>query len=395
MLDLDNILQQELEELKKQGLFREMKHIDSVQGPTVIIDDREFVLLSSNNYLGLASHPEVIEAQIHGAREFGAGSSASRLISGNMSLYEKLERKIAEFKGTEASIVFATGYMANVGTINALAEEGDVLICDKLDHASIIDGARLSRAILRVYPHKNLQRLEDILKNSAGYRRKLIITDGVFSMDGDIAPLPELVKIAERFDAVLMVDDAHATGVLGKSGKGTSEHFGIKKGVHIQMGTLSKALGNLGGFIAGSKNLIDYIRNKARSFIYSTALPPAILAGSLKAIEIAQRYTGPRERLWSNAEKFRVSLKGLGYNTLGSETQIIPILTKDLDSTVNASRLLFEMGIFAPGIRPPTISKNKCRIRTSLIATHTDEHIDRAIKTFKRLKHERVLCNSN
>ena len=214
-------------------------------------------------------------------------------------------------------------------------------------------------------------------------------------MDGDIAPLPELVKIAERFDAVLMVDDAHATGVLGKSGKGTSEHFGIKKGVHIQMGTLSKALGNLGGFIAGSKNLIDYIRNKARSFIYSTALPPAILAGSLKAIEIAQRYTGPRERLWSNAEKFRVSLKGLGYNTLGSETQIIPILTKDLDSTVNASRLLFEMGIFAPGIRPPTISKNKCRIRTSLIATHTDEHIDRAIKTFKRLKHERVLCNSN
>ena len=395
MFDLDNILQQELEELKKQGLFREMKHIDSVQGPTVIIDDREFVLLSSNNYLGLASHPEVIEAQIHGAREFGAGSSASRLISGNMSLYEKLERKIAEFKGTEASIVFATGYMANVGTINALAEEGDVLICDKLDHASIIDGARLSRAILRVYPHKNLQRLEDILKNSAGYRRKLIITDGVFSMDGDIAPLPELVKIAERFDAVLMVDDAHATGVLGKSGKGTSEHFGIKKGVHIQMGTLSKALGNLGGFIAGSKNLIDYIRNKARSFIYSTALPPAILAGSLKAIEIAQKYTGPRKRLWSNAEKFRVSLKGLGYNTLGSETQIIPILTKDLDSTVNASRLLFEMGIFAPGIRPPTISKNKCRIRTSLIATHTDEHIDRAIKTFKRLKHERVLCNSN
>ena len=395
MLNLDYILQQELEELKKQGLFREMKRIDSAQGPAVIIDNREFVLLSSNNYLGLASHPEVIKAQIQAVQEFGASSSASRLISGNMSLHEKLERKIAEFKGTETSIVFATGYMANVGAISALAGEGDILICDKLNHASIIDGAKLSGAILRVYPHKNLERLEDILKNSTGYRRSLIITDGVFSMDGDIAPLPEIVRIAERFDAILMVDDAHATGVMGKNGKGTSEHFGIKKGIHIQMGTLSKALGNLGGFIAGSKNLVDYIRNKARSFIYSTALPPAILAGSLKAIEIAQRDAGPRERLWSNVEKFRTSLKELGYDTLGSETQIIPILTKDIDSTVNASRLLFEMGIFAPGIRPPTVSKNKCRIRTSLMAAHTDEHIDRAIETFKRLRHERVLCYSN
>ena len=395
MINLDLLLQQELQSLKRQGLFREMKRIDSVQGPTVIIDNREFVLLSSNNYLGLASHPEVIKAQIQAVQEFGASSSASRLISGNMSLHEKLERKIAEFKGTETSIVFATGYMANVGAISALAGEGDILICDKLNHASIIDGAKLSGAILRVYPHKNLEKLEDILKNSTGYRRKLIITDGVFSMDGDIAPLPELVRIAERFDAILMVDDAHATGVLGKNGKGTSGHFGIKKGIHIQMGTLSKALGNLGGFIAGSKNLVDYIKNKARSFIYSTALPPAILAGSLKAIELAQRDTGPRERLWANVEKFRTSLKELGYDTLGSETQIIPILTKDIDSTVNASRLLFEMGIFAPGIRPPTVSKNKCRIRTSLMATHTDEHIDRAVETFKRLRHERVLCYSN
>ena len=272
MFDFDYLLQQELEEFKTSGLYRQTKRIDTIQGPEVIIDGKKVTLLSSNNYLGLAFHPEVIKAQAQALEEFGAGACASRLVSGNMSLHEKLEERIAAFKGTEGAIVFPTGYMANVGTISAVSSEKDLIACDKLNHASIIDGARLSGATMRVYPHKNMGRLKDILKKATSYRRKIIISDGIFSMDGDIAFLPELIELAERFDAILMLDDAHATGVLGKTGRGTCEHYGIKKGVHIQMGTLSKAIGNLGGFIAGSRLLVDYIRNKARSFIYSTAL---------------------------------------------------------------------------------------------------------------------------
>ncbi len=330
-----------------------------MQGPTVIIDDREVILLSSNNYLGLAGHPEVIEAQYRAAKEFGAGSCASRLISGNISLYERLEEKIADFKKTEAAIVFSTGYMTNVGTITALAGKKDLIVCDKLSHASIIDGARLSGAAFRVYPHKDLERLEEILKRSIRYRKRIIVTDGIFSMDGDIAPLIGLIGISERFDAILMLDDAHATGVLGKDGKGTCEYLGIKEGVHIQMGTLSKALGNLGGFIAGSRPLIEYIRNKARSFVYSTALPPAILGGCIKAIDIVQGNAGLRERLWSNVKKFRDALLKLGLNTLDSKTQIIPICIGDASAAMKASEFLLKNGIFAPGIRPPTVPRHR------------------------------------
>lgn len=387
MFNFDYLLQQELEELKRQGLFREMKRIDSMQGPAVVIDGKETILLSSNNYLGLASHSEIIKAQIQAVEEFGAGSCASRLISGNMILHEKLEKKIAGFKGTESAIVFPTGYMANLGAICALAGEKDLVVCDKLNHASIIDGACLSGATLRTYPHKNLGRLEDILKKTV-CKRKIIITDGIFSMDGDIAPLPAIVMIAEKYDAILMLDDAHATGVLGKSGKGTCDYFEIKEGVHIQMGTLSKALGNLGGFIAGSATLIDYIRNKARSFIYSTALPPAIVNGCIKAIEIVERDAGLRERLWSNVKKFRSALQRLNFNIMDSETQIIPVCMEDASLTIKASEFLLKNGVFAPGIRPPTVPKAKCRIRTSLMAIHTDEHIDKAIEAFRRLRNE-------
>lgn len=362
-----------------------MQKIDGMQGPIVSIDNREIILLSSNNYLGLANHPDVIRAQVQASEEFGAGSGASRLISGNMILHEKLEKKLAEFKGTESAILFPTGYMANVGTISALVEEGDLVVCDKLSHASIIDGARLSRAVLRVYPHKNLGRLEEILSRGMRYRKRLIVTDGVFSMDGDIAPLPELIRISQEHGAILMLDDAHATGVIGKTGKGTCEYFGIKQGVDVQMGTLSKALGNLGGFIAGTRTLIEYIRNKARSFIYSTALPPAIVGGSIKAIEIVEKDTGLRERLWSNVKKFSEALIKLDFNIINTETQILPICTGDIASTMKAAELLLKNGIFAPGIRPPTVSKTKCRIRTSLMATHTEEHIDRAIEAFKRI----------
>ncbi|NQV04273.1 MAG: 8-amino-7-oxononanoate synthase [Candidatus Omnitrophica bacterium] len=393
MFNFDYLLRQELEELKALGLYRETKRINTIQGPEVIIDGKKVILLSSNNYLGLASHPEVIKAQAWALEEFGAGACASRLVSGNMSLHEELEERIAAFKGTEEAIVFPTGYMANVGTISAASGEKDLIVCDKLNHASIIDGARLSGATLRTYPHKNIERLEDILKKATSYRRKIIISDGIFSMDGDIALLPQLLELAERFDAILMLDDAHATGVLGKTGRGTCEHYGIKKGVHIQMGTLSKAIGNLGGFIAGSRFLVDYIRNKARSFIYSTALPPAILGGSIKAIDIAEKDPGLRERLWVNIRKFRSALQELDFNIMGSETQIIPIYIKDAPTAMKVSEFLFKNGIFAPGIRPPTVPKAKCRIRTSLMATHTEEHIDNVVGVFRRLKNERFFCN--
>jgi len=395
MTNFDLLLQQELEGLKEKGLFREMKLINSMQGPTVVIDNKEVILLSSNNYLGLAGHPEVIKAQVRASEEFGAGSCASRLISGNMALHENLERKIADFKGTEDAILFPTGYMANVGTISALAGKGDLVVCDKLNHASIIDGVRLSKAMLRVYPHKNLERLESILKKESSYRKRFIITDGVFSMDGDIAPLPELVRISRRFDAILMLDDAHATGVLGKTGKGTCEYFGIREGIHIRMGTLSKALGNLGGFIAGPRTLIEYIRNKARPFIYSTALPPAIVGGCIKAIEIVEKDTTLRERLWSNVRRFCDGLLGLNFNIMDTKTQIIPISTGDASSTMKASEFLLKRGIFAPGIRPPTVAKTNCRIRASVMAVHTDAHIARAIEAFRRLKDERFFCNRN
>lgn len=388
MTDFDLLLQKELDTLKRQGLFREMKCIDSRQGPTVSIDGREVILFSSNNYLGLADHPEIIKAQIEAIKDFGAGSCASRLISGNMVLHERLERRIAAFKNTDSAIVFSTGYMANVGTISAIAEKGDLVICDRLNHASIIDGVRLSGAMLRTYPHNNLERLNDILEKEDSYRRRFIITDGVFSMDGDIASLPQLIEISKRHKVSLMLDDAHGTGVLGKNGKGTCEHFGIDSGIDIHMGTFSKAFGSLGGYIAGSRTLVEYIRNKARAFIYSTALPPAIVGGCIKAIEIVEREGGLRDRLWQNIKKLHKGLLDLGFDIMESQSQIIPVYTGDIISTMKASGFLFKNNIFAPGIRPPTVVKNRCRIRLSLMATHSDKHIDSLIDSFRRLKDE-------
>ncbi len=395
MFNLDSVLEKELSEFKRQGLFRSMKRIDATSGPTVVIDGKEVILLSSNNYLGLANHPEVKEVQIQAIKEFGASSGASRLISGNMELHEKLEEKIAKFKGREAAIVFPTGYMTNLGVITSIVGEKDLVLCDKLNHASLIDGVRLSGADLRVYPHKNIERLEDIFKKNTSYRRKLLITDGVFSMDGDIAPLPDLVKICKKYEAILMVDDAHATGVLGKNGKGTCEYFGIKDGVDIQMGTFSKAFGNLGGYIVGSRTLIDYICNKARSFIYSTGLPPAVVSGAIKAIEIVERDTTLRKRLWSNIDKFSKALIEMGFDIMDTKTQIIPVWVGEASNTMKIAEFLLKNNIFAPGIRPPTVAKSKCRIRTSLMATHTEEHIDNAIEIFRRIKNEGLFCNRN
>lgn len=386
MSSLNFLLQQELSELKQQGLYRFLRRVDSIQGPTVSIDGQKIILLCSNNYLGLAKHPRLINAQIEASKKFGTGACASRLISGNMLLHERLEEEIAEFKGCESAIVFSSGYMANLGAITSLVRKGDLVLSDRLNHASIIDGIRLSGAEFRVYPHKDIGRLEQLLKRSSGkFRQILVITDGIFSMDGDIAPLPEIIKVSKRFNAILMVDDAHATGVLGKTGRGTKEYYNIKEGIDIVMGTFSKAFASLGGFIAGSNVLIDYLRNKARSFIYSTGLPPSVLASSLAAIEVVEKEPELRQNLWKNVEKIKRGLKSLGFDTMKSETQIIPILIGKEDLTMKMSESLFKEGILAVAIRPPSVPKGTSRIRVSIMATHTDGHIRRALEAFGKV----------
>jgi len=357
-------LEEQLKQLKEAGLYRSLKTITKTNGRFIEIDGKEYINFCSNDYLGLSHHPKVIEAAQAACKEFGAGSGASRLISGNTILHEELERKIARFKGREAAIVFPTGYMANLGVITSLVGEGDTIIIDRLNHASIIDACRLSRAKLQVYPHKDMAALEKILQRSTKFKKRLIVTDSVFSMDGDIAPLPEIAQLAKKYGAITMIDEAHATGVLGKTGRGAEEQFGIEGQIDIVMGTLSKAIGSLGGFVAGSESLIDYLRNKARSFIYTTALPPSVCAASIAALGIIE----------SQPELIR-NLR-INSRLLGSETPIIPIIIKDLNKTMEISARLFEKGILASGIRPPTVPNNECRIRLTVTALHTKEDIE-------------------
>lgn len=322
-------LNQELADIRNKGLYRRLNTIESAQIPRIIKDSRELILLSSNNYLGLTDHPKVKKAAIDAVTEYGTGAGGSRLTSGNTDLYNLLEEKIARFKGTEAAIVFSTGYMANTGTITAMMNKGDLILSDELNHASIIDGCRLSHAEVKVYPHRDVSSIEKILQSSR-HQKKLIVTDGIFSMDGDIAPLPEIVEMAEKHDAIVMLDDAHATGVLGKHCGGTADHFNLK--VDINMGTLSKALGSMGGYIAGSNELIEYLRNKARSFIFTTALPPSAVAAASAAIEIIEK-ENPAKKLWDNVALYRKGLEDKGFS-IKSNTQIIPIMTCDSKRTL-------------------------------------------------------------
>jgi glycine C-acetyltransferase/8-amino-7-oxononanoate synthase len=371
-------LTDELQHLKDNNIYRTLKTIDGIHNSSskVIIDQKEFILLCSNNYLGLATHPKVISASIEATEKYGTSTGASRLISGTFHLHTHLEKAIAIFKHTEDAIVFSSGYLANIGIISSLMSKNDLIVVDKLNHASIIDGTKLSGAHLRVYPHKDMTYLKKILSTSTKYRRRLIITDGIFSMDGDIAPLPEIVNLAKHYDAMVMVDDAHATGILGDTGSGTAEYFDIIDGVDIHMGTFSKAFGSFGGFIAGKRILIEYLRNKARPFIYSTSLPPSTIAASLAALDIIQSEPERRRRLLNNAEYLRKKLRAAGLDTLESSTQIVPILTKDNYTTMRVSEYLYMHRILAPGIRPPTVPKGKARIRLSLMATHTLQDID-------------------
>jgi glycine C-acetyltransferase len=367
-----------LEELVKSGLYRSLKQIESAQGGRVIVEGRDVLLLCSNNYLGLADHSSLKAAAIAATSLYGVGSGASRLVSGNMYLHEELEKRLAAFKRCEAAILFNSGYTANVGVIQALVGRGDTIYSDRLNHASIVDGAVLSRARYVRYPHRDLLALRGLLESHKGKGRQFIVTDGVFSMDGDVAPLKEIVDLKNEFNAILMVDDAHGTAVMGSSGRGSAELLGVADQVDIQMGTMGKGLGSFGAYVTGAAEMVDYLRNKARSFIFSTSLPPSVLAASIAAIEIVSSPEGDRLRssLESNRALFSGLLSGAGFDTLDSVTQIIPLLVGGAEQTMEFSRLLLEEGIFVQGIRPPTVPSGQCRLRCTVMATHSPSDLE-------------------
>jgi glycine C-acetyltransferase len=371
-----------LAQIKAQDLYRQLRTIHGAQAPRVQVDGQTVVLLSSNNYLGLAEHPALREAAVQALERYGNGAGASRSIAGTMEPHRELEERIARFKGCEAALLLSTGYLANLGLLTTLVEEGDLIVSDELNHASVVDGCRLSRAEVWVYRHRDMDHLEALLKRSA-HRRRLIVTDGVFSMEGDIAPLPAIRALADQYGALVMVDDAHATGVLGTGGRGTGEYFDLMGQIEVQMGTLGKALGGFGAYIAGSKALIDYLINCCRTFLYTTAPPPAIAAMALAALEIVEGEPQRRARLWENTAYFKEGLEKLGFDTGMSETPILPVIIGANTLTMEADRLLMERGVFAQGIRPPTVPPQGSRLRATLMATHTKEDLDDALNAFR------------
>jgi glycine C-acetyltransferase len=371
-----------LDEIKAQDLYRQLRIIHGPQSARVQVDGQEVVLLSSNNYLGLAEHPALQEAAIEALKRYGCGAGASRSISGTMELHRELEERLADFKECEAALLFSTGYMANIGLLTTVVEEGDLIVSDEFNHASIVDGCRLSRAEVWVYRHRAMDHLEELLKRSAHHRR-LIVTDGVFSMEGDIAPLPAIRALADQYGALVMVDDAHATGVLGEGGRGTAEYFDLMGRIDIQMGTLGKALGGFGAYIAGSRDLINYLINRCRTFLYTTALPPAIAAMALAALEIVEREPQRRIRLWENTAYLKEGLEKRGFNTGMSETPICPILIGDNALTMETDRRLMARGVFVQGIRPPTVPPQGSRLRAALMATHTEKDLKSALDAFQ------------
>ena len=379
-------LDTEFAALEQAGLRRQLRTVMSAPTGTIHLDGRDVVLLGSNNYLGLSTHPEVIAAAVEATRTFGTGASGSRLISGNSECYATLETNLAKTKNTEAALVFSSGYTANTSIIPILAGEGDLILSDALNHASIIDGCRLSRATKRVYRHCDVEHLKTLLSESGAFRRRLIVTDAVFSMDGDIAPLPDIYDVATQNEAMLLVDDAHGFGVLGKDGRGTVAHFGLEGEDIIQMGTLSKALGALGGYIAGSRTLIEVLINKARGFIFTTGLPPATLAAANAALDVMRASPQRRQRLHTHAESLKSALIDLGYTVLPSETQILPVILGRPQRATNTADALLTEGVFAPAIRPPAVPPDTSRLRLTVMATHTEAEIQQAIAAFAAVK---------
>jgi glycine C-acetyltransferase len=382
---LDYLVEQ-LEELKRAGTALNPRVLEGQQGARARFDGREVINLASNNYLGLAAHPKLREAAAKAAAELGAGSGAVRTIAGTMRLHEDLERRFAEFKGAEAALMFQSGFTANSGTVAAVLGRDDVIVSDQLNHASIIDGARLSRAEIKVFPHKDAEAADALLaETKAPGRHQLLITDGVFSMDGDIAPLPDLVTVAERYGAIMMLDDAHASGVLGTGGKGTVSHFGLEGRVDIQVGTLSKAIGVLGGFIAGHRHLIEWLVNRGRPYLFSTSAPPAVAAACIAALDVMEQEPERLERLWDRTRFFKEGLHGAGFDTGASETPITPVMAGDEAKAVELSTMLWEEGVFCPAIVFPTVARGKARVRTIVTADHTEEDLGEALEAFERV----------
>jgi glycine C-acetyltransferase len=387
----------ELADLRERHLYRPLRVMTSAQGPVVSVDERRLISLSSNDYLGLTHHPRLREAALAAVRDFGVGSGAVRTIAGTMSLHEELERELAAFKGTSAVLTLQSGFSANTGVIPTITGEQDLIVSDALNHASIIDGMRLSKAPRKIYPHGDIEALRGLLREAAEkgregtglpYRLVLVVTDGVFSMDGDIAPLPQIVTAAEEFGAAVFVDDAHASGVLGRNGRGSVDHFGLHGRVAIQVGTLSKAVGVLGGYVAGSQDLRDILIQRARPFLFSTSHPPAVAAACREAIRVMQDEPDLIERLWSNTRRFKAELKRLGFDTGTSETPITPVMMGDPDTAGRFSQRLFDEGVFAQPVVYPTVAIDKARIRTIVTAAHGEEQLDRALETFATVGRE-------
>jgi glycine C-acetyltransferase len=378
-------LADQLEDWRREGAYQRLRVLESECAAISRFDGREVINLASNNYLGLTTHPKLRQAALAAVREFGAGSGAVRTISGTMSLHIELEKRIAAFKHVEACVVFQSGFAANAGTVAAILGPEDHIVSDELNHASIIDGCRLSRAKIHVFPHKDVPAAEKILAElDSAPGRKLLISDGVFSMDGDIAPLPALVEAAEKHGAIMMVDDAHSSGVLGRNGRGTIDHFGLHGRVHIQVGTLSKAIGVLGGYVCGSRDLIEFLYHRARPFLFSTSHPPAVAAACLAAFDVLEQEPDRITMLWSNTRYLKDGLTTAGFNTGMSETPITPVIAGEAKAAHDLSRALFEEGVLATGIGFPTVPKGKARVRTIVTAAHRRQELDQALAAFQK-----------
>ena len=388
-------LAQEISDLHAKHLYRPLRVMTGAQAASTIMDGRPVISLSSNNYLGLATHPHLVRAALDAVRDLGVGSGAVRTIAGTMELHEELERRLATFKHTEAVLTFQSGFTANSGVIPTITGERDLIVSDELNHASIIDGVRLSKASRAVFPHRDVDGLEAVLRDarakdgpSGAYEHILVITDGVFSMDGDIAPLPGICEVAERYGAAVMVDDAHASGVLGRNGRGTVDHFDLHGRVDIQVGTLSKAVGVLGGYVAGRQHLRDYLVQRSRPFLFSTSHPPAVAAACLAAIDVLEQDTARIERLWDNTRFFKAGLKDLGFDTGVSETPITPVFVRDSEKAGRMSDRLLELGIFAQAVVYPTVALDKARIRTIVTSEHSRDQLQQCLDGFATVGRE-------
>ena len=378
----------ELGALKDAGLYRRLRVLDGAQQAATSFDHRSVVNLSSNNYLGLTTHARLRARAIEAIEAFGVGSGSVRTIAGTMAIHMELERRLAEFKKTEAVVVFQSGFTANAGTVSSILTKDDVVVSDELNHASIIDGARLSRAEIKVFPHKDVDAARRILQSLPASQRTILITDGVFSMDGDLGPLPALCDLAEEFGCIMMVDDAHASGVFGENGRGTIDHFKVHGRVDVQVGTLSKAIGALGGYVAGSHALIEFLYHRARPFLFSTSHPPAVAAACIAAIDVLLEEPQIIDRLWENTRFFKAGLRQLGFNTGVSESPITPVIAGDGALAMRLSDRLFELGVFAQGIGFPTVARDKARVRTIVTATHTREQLQFALDAFAQAGRE-------